>query len=573
MYRDLGLSTGKGQAMNTRPSQLKIFIAKDGSVHKEIGPVTTESLVFEGGGIRGLSYIGATKALFASGIMHTIKRVAGTSAGAVTAAIVAMGYQQEDIERLQKKNDMAELMETKKLFTRAKISRLIKHGYLNEGDKVLEHCRKISRHRVMELIKKFQNDHAGDPCKLDELDSLHINAERATFQDLRNLARLLPDAGIKDLYIIAAKIPAHGNDTFEMKIFSAEHTPNVEIALVVRASVSIPKLFKPVKINGNKYVDGGCINNFPVDIFDSNAYKPDNTYMFQGSNGQNFSTLGIKIDTRREVKELMHAPETDPTLKHKIKSKMIDTVSGLPISHHYDLTHQRVRNHYSHRSCQLSDEGIKTTQFDLSEKAAAMLMHRGYEDMKTWIENYHNSAIESRHFSSFAVMCEMMSMNELNTFCEELETRPQDILWQSEDCSTPVAIDEIGKLLQCASNILEVKIALHGIIRDGLPVINAILRKYNTNLPEIYSTLDENHEVSEEKKWGLAAEKAVKIILNSSKNNFIKKDDVMRATQFIEAIKDKGDVPRYRGARFFDVSKKIERFSLPLKFSNANRPV
>jgi NTE family protein len=49
------------------------------------------NLVFEGGGVKGIAYAGAIEVLEKESILSDIKRVAGTSAGAITAALLASG--------------------------------------------------------------------------------------------------------------------------------------------------------------------------------------------------------------------------------------------------------------------------------------------------------------------------------------------------------------------------------------------------------------------------------------------------------------------------------------------------
>ena len=53
------------------------------------------SLVFEGGGVKGIAYAGALEELEKRGIVKDITRVAGTSAGAISAALVALGATSE----------------------------------------------------------------------------------------------------------------------------------------------------------------------------------------------------------------------------------------------------------------------------------------------------------------------------------------------------------------------------------------------------------------------------------------------------------------------------------------------
>jgi NTE family protein len=58
-------------------------------------------------------------------------------------------------------------------------------------------------------------------------------------------------------------------DTQESVVFSSHETPDADLPLAVRASMSVPFAFTPVEINGNRYVDGGVAVGFPLDIFGS----------------------------------------------------------------------------------------------------------------------------------------------------------------------------------------------------------------------------------------------------------------------------------------------------------------
>lgn len=70
-----------------------------------------KNLVFEGSGMRGLAYAGVIEELEKKGIITNIERVGGTSAGAVTALLISLGYTAEQIRiilsetKFQKFND------------------------------------------------------------------------------------------------------------------------------------------------------------------------------------------------------------------------------------------------------------------------------------------------------------------------------------------------------------------------------------------------------------------------------------------------------------------------------------
>ena len=56
-----------------------------------------ENLVFKGGGVLGIAYAGAIEILENEGILTQVQRTAGTSAGAVAAALISLGYSSKEI--------------------------------------------------------------------------------------------------------------------------------------------------------------------------------------------------------------------------------------------------------------------------------------------------------------------------------------------------------------------------------------------------------------------------------------------------------------------------------------------
>jgi len=63
-------------------------------------PTPYRNLVFEGGGVRGLAYAGALEVLQEQGILQHIDQVAGTSVGAVSALLIAVGYTPAEIKTI-----------------------------------------------------------------------------------------------------------------------------------------------------------------------------------------------------------------------------------------------------------------------------------------------------------------------------------------------------------------------------------------------------------------------------------------------------------------------------------------
>lgn len=56
-----------------------------------------KNLVFEGAGIRGIAYAGVIEELEKHDKLHQLSKVGGTSAGAITALMVSLGYSSKEI--------------------------------------------------------------------------------------------------------------------------------------------------------------------------------------------------------------------------------------------------------------------------------------------------------------------------------------------------------------------------------------------------------------------------------------------------------------------------------------------
>ena len=158
------------------------------------------ALALASGGPRGFAFIGAIEELLKRG--YTISSIAGTSAGSLVGGIYAAGGLQQFKEWLFG-------LDSLKVVSLMDFS--LSKNYLVKGEK------------VMEAIK-----------------------ER------------VPEVNIEDLPIPFAAI-ATDLYTGEEVIF--REGPLFE---AIRASISIPSMFKPVKWNGRTLVDGGMVNTFPL---------------------------------------------------------------------------------------------------------------------------------------------------------------------------------------------------------------------------------------------------------------------------------------------------------------------
>ena len=261
--------------------------------------------VFSGGGAKGAIYSGVHETLYDTGILDGLEGVAGSSAGAMTAALIATGISTEDCKALSENTDFSTLLgKGKGLFKLHKDGNPIyelAHNAITNNIKqytanvdVQSVC--ASRIEVITKLRddieqgKIHQDYSEDEKQLrmqqleDELHQIQeiknnngtALAELKTrvhsggkvyFKDLAML-RLLNPSKFKDLIITATN-----KGTGELKIFNATETPDVEIALACRASAAIPIVLRSTEIDGVKYVDGGYVDNIPQRYFSKNGLK------------------------------------------------------------------------------------------------------------------------------------------------------------------------------------------------------------------------------------------------------------------------------------------------------------
>src|SRR5687767_14929094 len=77
-----------------------LFIALFSFRSLNVSGQSPRNLIFEGAGIRGIAYCGVLQKMEEKNWLQQVQRVGGTSAGAVTALTVALGYTSEEIRQL-----------------------------------------------------------------------------------------------------------------------------------------------------------------------------------------------------------------------------------------------------------------------------------------------------------------------------------------------------------------------------------------------------------------------------------------------------------------------------------------
>lgn len=278
-----------------------------------------ENLVFKGGGVLGIAYAGAIEVLEQKGILQQTKRVAGTSAGAITAALVSLNYSAAEITQIVNATDF----------------KSFKDGNV-VGDS-------------LHFMKKY-GFYKGDAF-LSWMQQRLINKgfeATATFSDLKS-------KGCKELHVFASDLNIKG-----LREFSADLTPTVPVAEAVRASMSIPLFFEAWQFSNNNpdnhiYVDGGMMYNYPITVFD-NGGQP------------NPQTLGLFLANLGPT-----TPADDLTTGeffHYVRNTM-DSILDAQVTNFLRDPEEKSR------SIIIDNLGISATNFDLTDEQKTQLFNSG----------------------------------------------------------------------------------------------------------------------------------------------------------------------------------------------------
>ncbi len=237
------------------------------------------NLALSGSGTLFYYHIGAVKRVLEQ---FEINSIIGTSGGSIIGSLLAIGYSIEQIESIAKDINLKECVDYS-------FNPLHKFGII-DGSK------------IKDRLKKYMN---------------------IKFKDtLKELAITVTDY-----------------DKKEKQYFNSKNNPDLYIYEAVRASMSIPFVFKYTEINGRKYIDGGICDNFPVDYFKEKTIGIKIESSPQKKSQNNFSTWLLNtfgINYIMDIIGLMMSSVEKKHIEDAIYSKIIvikSDRSGLDFNH------------------------------------------------------------------------------------------------------------------------------------------------------------------------------------------------------------------------------------------------
>jgi len=319
-------------------------------------------LVFQGGGVKGIALAGAYSVLEERNYQPV--NMAGASAGAIVAALVAAGYSAEELHDLILDVPFEEFMDESwedRLWLLSRPLSLLKDRGIYEG--------KVFHDWIKEMLAR------------------KMGKEEVNFGDLRR--EDVPDDADPvfrhRLQVIVSDVTERRmvvlpRDAEELGWVSPDYVP---VALAVRMSMSIPLFFEPVPLvnqyTGREHtiVDGGMLSNFPVWLFDAppgrEAKRP---------------TFGLKLvrkDTRSELVrrdlelrsralEILERSETLGYLWSLVETMM-------EAHDRFYIDHEHFQN-----TVAINTLGVGTTEFGLSNDRKNELYVSGRREAKKFLD-------------------------------------------------------------------------------------------------------------------------------------------------------------------------------------------
>jgi NTE family protein len=272
-----------------------------------------KNLVLSGGSIKGIAYLGALKRLVELGLVQLdkLEAIAGTSVGSILATLIVIGFTVDQIWEFML------MIDFKKMVSPDILQLLEKFG-MDTGDKFY--------HLTQEILRRA----TGLSC--------------VTFRKLYECTH-------KKLIIVGSCLT-----TREIVYYDHERTPEFEVALAVRISISMPFYFTPVEVEGRQYIDGCILNNYPINLFEKEME----------------TTIGMIIKDEHAACTTFQYPE-----------QYLRAVVNLFLYNYYKETHMRYQNNTIYID---DDPDVSIFDFNLDNAIKRRLFQRGVEAVEKFLE-------------------------------------------------------------------------------------------------------------------------------------------------------------------------------------------
>ncbi len=313
-------------------------------------------LVLEGGGVKGIGLVGALAVLEERGFRP--QSLAGTSAGAIAAALTAAGYSAAELRAILGELDFNsfkdEGWEDRVPIVGVPLSVLKDEGIF-EGRRLLEWMRELLAQRGVWTFR-------------DLVDGEFADDPRYRYR----LQVIASDITARSLLVLPRDATRFGIDPDDLGVAEA-----------VRMSMSIPVFFEPWRWASQRneeerkdaeehlIVDGGVLSNFPVWLFDSDGEPAWPT----------FGLMLVEPEPRKPVAVRLDSPAG------RSRADIFDFVKALVQT--MLEAHDRMYLENDSYVRTIGVPTLRTTEFDLSRERAEQLYRSGREAAERFLQTWN----------------------------------------------------------------------------------------------------------------------------------------------------------------------------------------
>lgn len=267
-------------------------------------------LVLCGGGMKGIYILGGLKYLEEQNLLTNIQTYTGTSFGGILAFYLNIGYTVDELYKF------------------AKLFDFTKSTDIN-----------------------FDINYIFNNYSINTYDNLDVILNKSI-----SLKNIDPNITLLELYKKTKKkliLCTVCIDTKESEYISYETYPDLNIKTAIKMTMSVPILFPPIKYNNKLYVDGGLLNNFPIDIFTENLEN----------------VIGINLHT-----DFLYVKDYDNIINYILK---IMSIMFIPCIKKYD--EEKYKNIVYNIKL---DNNTKTFDFEITSDKKKEMYLEGYNLLK-----------------------------------------------------------------------------------------------------------------------------------------------------------------------------------------------
>lgn len=360
-------------------------------------------LVFEGGGAKGVAFVGAIQAFEHAG--HKIRRVIGTSAGSITACLVAAGYSAEECwdtvnERTEDgKPRFTTFMDTPTIYEDDIVKDQLGSWLRTEEnnpmipdaiepivDRIIKKLVTVELTRHLTSLFLWGGWYSGDQFVTWLQEKLDASSRGLANS---NLLEFSQKTG-RDFSVVASDLT--GN---EMLVLNHRTAPDLPTVWAVRMSMSFPFAWQEViwkkewgtyrgrNLEGHWVIDGGLLSNFPISYF---VAEDANIKEIMGDGMQSDNVIGLLIDEDLEVpgaeKPVISAQSVVDHLDMlEIMKLRIHGLANTVLSAH----DKAMLSAYKDLICHLPAKDIGTMEFDMAPERMEAVRKAGELAMEAFL--------------------------------------------------------------------------------------------------------------------------------------------------------------------------------------------